>query len=227
MLERAGDDPERLGLVERAQRFKRSWIELAEALAGLRKTRSYERWGYADLHEYCNRELSIKPATVDKLLLSFGTVARYAPEVLEHDGVAHQVPSIDAVDYFSRAIGDDERPGPFRRLDVKNDVVEQLRAAVFDEGQGVRELRERFNPVLKPKTLPEGSELARRARDTAKRLLALLPDLRELSEARIGRVTAALESLIRDLEGQLRDERAVTSAPRMAQRKKPRASRSR
>jgi hypothetical protein len=227
MLERAGDDPERLGLVERAQRFKRSWIELAESLAALRKSRSYERWGYADLHEYCNRELAIKPATVDKLLLSFGTVTRYAPEVLERDGVAREVPSLDAVDYFSRALGDDERPGPFRRLDVKNDVVEQLRAAVFDEGQGVRELRERFNPVLKPKALPDGSDLARRARDTAKRLLALLPELSALSEARIGRVTAALESLLRDLEAQLEGKASAVSAPRMAQRKKPRASRSR
>jgi GTP cyclohydrolase I len=58
MLERTGEDPLRLELVHRAQRFKRSWVELAEALHELRGNRGYEAWGYADLHEYCAKELS-------------------------------------------------------------------------------------------------------------------------------------------------------------------------
>ena len=201
MLERTGDDPVRLDLVQRAQRFKRSWVELAEALTRLRNSRSYEAWGYASLHEYCAKELSITAATVDKLVLSFATVTRHAPGVLRHDGVAHIIPSIDAVDYFSRALGSDERPGPFRRLDAADDAVEQLRAAVFDQGQSVRELRERWNPVLHAKPeATDAEELIRKTRATAEKLSQLLPEIDGLTEARVGRVLAALEVLVRDLD---------------------------
>jgi hypothetical protein len=201
MLERAGDDPVRLDLVQRAQRFKRSWVELAEALTRLRNTQQYAAWGYADLHEYCMKELSIKPATVDKLVLSFATVERHAPEVLGRDGVARNIPSIDAVDYFGRALGSEDKPGPFRRLDAPGDVVEQLRSAVFDEGQGVRELRERFNPVLWPKAeQSETLEQLHKIQALGNKLSQLLPQIEGLTEARVGRVLAALEALARDLD---------------------------
>jgi hypothetical protein len=201
MLERTGDDPLRLDLVQRAQRFKRSWVELGEALTRLRDSRGFQAWGYGDLHEYCSKELSIKPATVDKLVLSFATVERHAPEVLSRDGVARNIPSLEAVDYFSRALGSEEHPGPFRRLDAPDDVVEQLRSAVFDEGQGVRELRERFNPVLHDKPeRDERDELLHKARALTDKLAQLLPALSGLTEARVGRVIAALEALARDLD---------------------------
>jgi hypothetical protein len=201
MLERTGDDPRRLDLVQRAQRFKRSWLELAQALTRLRDSRGYEAWGYADLHEYCGKELSIKAATVDKLVLSFATVERHAPEVLARDGVARSIPSIDAVDYFSRALGSDDRPGPFRRLDAPDVVVEQLRSAVFDDGNSVRELRERFNPVLRPKAeAGEAEELLHKTRATVEKLSRLLPEVEGLTQARVGRVLALLEALVRDLD---------------------------
>lgn len=201
MLERSGDDPQRLELVQRAQKFKRSWVELAESLIQLRKNHAYRQWGYGDLHEYCNKELSIRAATVDKLLLSFTTVQHHAPEVLARDGVAREIPSLDAVDYFSRAIGNEEKPGPFRRLDAPDQMLEQLRSAVFDEGQNVRELTKRFNPVLRPKPeAPDPQDAVKRARSTAQKLVQLLPEVSGLTEARVARVQAAIESLLRDLE---------------------------
>ncbi len=217
MLERAGDDPERLDLVKRAQRFKRSWVELAEALARVRASQAYLAWGYGDLHEYCSRELAIKTATVDKLLLSLSTVERHAPEVLARDGVARDIPSIDAVDYFNRALGSEDKPGPFRRLDAPDELVQQLRSAVFDEGNSVRELRERFDPVLRPK--PEQSEkleLLRKTRSAAAKLQSLLPEVDGLTEARVGRVLAALEALLRDLDAL--EASASKAAARRAQR---------
>jgi hypothetical protein len=204
MLERAGDDPQRLNVVQRAQQFKRSWIELAKALIGLRQSRAFERWGYSDLHDYCSKELAIKAATVDKLLVSFSTIERHAPDVLDHDGVARKLPSLDAVDYFNRALGSDERPGPFRRLDAKGDAIEQLRSAVFEDGEGVRELRERFRPMLQQGSEGDATvDLARKAKSLLTQLIALLPQLEGVSEARVGRVTAALEALQRDLEPRL------------------------
>jgi hypothetical protein len=201
MLERTGNDPQRLELVRRAQRFKRSWLELAEALHELRRSRAYEAWGYSDLQDYCGKELSIRGATVDKLLLSFSTVERHAPEVFERDGVARPVPSLDAVDFFNRALGDEQRPGPLRRLDTPDDLEQQLRSAVFDEGQSVRELRDRFNPVLRPRPEAENdADVARKARAAAERLQQVVPQVPGLTEARVGRVLAVLEALMHDLD---------------------------
>ena len=214
MLARAGEDPERLELVQRAQRFKRSWIELAEALAGLRASRSYERWGYGDLHEYCGKELSIKAATVDKLLLSLGTMQRHAPDVLERDGVARPIPSLDAVEYFGRALGTEERPGPARRLDAPDELIAELRSAVFDENQGVRELRQRFTPALHPErpVRDEEEEIVRRAQQASERLRLLVHDVPGLTEARIARVIAALEAFERDLAALQPSKEAARSA---------------
>ena len=213
MLERAGDDPQRLELVHRAQRFKRSWVELAEALATLRKNRAYERWGYGDLQDYCTKELAIRAATVDKLLLSLSTVQRHAPEVLQRDGVARDIPSLDAVDYFGRAIGTEEKPGPVRRLDAPDDVIEQLRNAVFDENNSVRELRQRFTPMLRPeRDHDEGDDAVRKTKAAAQRLVELVPTVRGVSEARVGRVLAVLEALLRDLEALLQEPAAARTA---------------
>lgn len=197
-LERDGSDPLRLEVVRRAERFKRSWIELASALADAREQRAFERWGYADLHEYCQKELALRPATVDKLLLSYGTVRTHAPQMLKAQH--HEVPSLESVDYFARAIAATERPS--RRLDAPEPaVLDQLRTAVFDQGRSLPELRGEFGPLLHPKAeLSAREEARKRARAAAQRVLELLPELRGVSEARVGRVTAALEALINDLD---------------------------
>lgn len=223
MLERTGNDPKRLDVVRRAQRFKRSWVELAEALHGLRKTHAYQAWGYSDLQDYCQKELALRPATVDKLLLSFSTLERHAPDVLQRDGVARNIPSVEAIDYFTRALGDEDRPGPVRRLDAADDMIEQLRSAVFDEGQNVRELRERFNPVINPK--PEhdqNAEVARKARAAAQRLHELVPEVPGLTEARVGRVLAILEALVSDLDAML-DKNAAKTAGKSSKRERAHA----
>jgi hypothetical protein len=219
-LEQSGDDPFRLTLVRCAQRFKRSWLELATALHELQARRGFERWGYSDMHDYCNKELSIRPSTVDKLLLSYGTVQRHAPEMLEPSRAPRDVPSFDAVDYFARALGREEAPG--KRLDAAPEVIDKLRAAVFDEGRSLPELRGEFGPLLRPKAA-ETDEPASRARATAARLLGLLEQLKEqLTEARIGRTAAALEALVRDLDALAphKPERAETANRTARARKK-------
>jgi len=198
----SGEDPRRLEIVRRALNFKRAWVELAEGLTTLQRSRAYEKWGYTDLQEYCTGELHIRPATTEKLLLSLSTVRDHAPQMLEQ-GAPHDVPSIDSVDYFSRAL-DLTGPGAkdaSRRLDAPEDVVEELRAAVFDEGQSVGELRKRFNPVLRPKPEEqEAAEQARKTRTAAARLLELVRNLDGLSEKRVARIEASVDALMRDLD---------------------------
>lgn len=218
MLAESGDDPLRLDLVRRAQGFKRSWVELAEALARVRDSRAYEGWGYATLHEYGQKELSIKPATVDKLVVSFATVQRHIPEALER--ADRDVPTLDAVDYFNRVSPPPEAEMRGRRLDAPDDVVEQLRAAVFDEGRGVGELRQRFNPILNA-TTPEAQarDRVRRLRGAARRLEQMLGEVEGLTEARVARVSAALEALVKDLDALASAEPAPAAMKKVARRR--------
>jgi hypothetical protein len=53
LLEQQGAEPLRLEMLRLARSFKRSWIEMAEALVRLRDSRAYEGWGYPDLYAYC------------------------------------------------------------------------------------------------------------------------------------------------------------------------------
>jgi len=201
-MEQGGSDPVRVDIVRRAQRFKRSWVELAEGLTALRKSRRYEQWGYTDLGDYCQKELHIKPGTLDKLVLSYGALRQHAPEVLRRDGVSREIPSLEAVDYFSRAVGT-ETSGvkDKRRLDAPREVLDELRAAVFEEARSVGELRKRFDPILRPRSAGEdAAEGLRKVKALAERLSASVQVTEGLSEKRVGRVLAVMEALIRDVE---------------------------
>lgn len=203
-LEQSGADRERLRVVRCALNFKRAWVELAEALAHLKQSGAFRAWGYEDLHSYCASELHIKAATVEKLLVSLTTVQTYAPEMLANRMAPAAPPSLDALDYFSKAVDLTERAERALPEGVEapaNDVVDQLRAAVFDEGRSVKELRKQFNPVLRPKSPEEETvDGARKTRAAAQRLLELVNNLDGLTEKRVGRVVAVVESLLRDLE---------------------------
>jgi hypothetical protein len=201
-IEQGGGDAARVDIVRRAQRFKRSWLELAEGLTALRKSRRYEKWGYSELTEYCQKELHIKAATLDKLMLSYGALRTHAPEVLRRDGVSREIPTLEAVDYFSRAMGGDaEDPRAKRRLDAPREVLDELRSAVFDEGRSVGELRRRFDPILRPKNdADEPAESLRKLKSMAERMTQLVQTTEGLSEKRVARVVAVMEALTRDVE---------------------------
>jgi hypothetical protein len=201
-IEQSGGDAARVDIVRRAQRFKRSWIELAEGLTALRKSRRYEKWGYSELTEYCQKELHIKSGTLDKLVLSYGALREHAPEVLRRDGVAREIPSLEAVDYFSRAIGSDPNAaGTRKRLDAPREVLAELRNAVFDENRSVGELRKRFDPIFRPKsTEQDAGDALRKLKALAERINVQVQHTPGISEKRVGRVIAVMESLVRDVD---------------------------
>lgn len=199
-LSRRGGDPLRLQCVEAARRFKRSWLEMAEALTRLRASEAYLQWGYGDIHEYCGLELQLKKGTVDKLLGSFSTLTTHAPQVLQRDGVHQSIPTIDAVDYFAKALRS-EPANEEQGAEHPAEVMEDLHKAVFDDVQPVAVLRRTFNPILHPK--PEGAdELAalEKAMSMARRLEALVPTLDGVEEARATEVAGILSKLREDLE---------------------------
>jgi hypothetical protein len=158
LLEKTGGDAQRLEVVRRAQKFKRSWIELAEALTKVRATKGYARWGFEDFYDYCARELTLKRATVDKLTLSY-TRSRPTPPRSSSGTASPRRSPATTPSTTSRAPS--ARPPTSSRLDERRavraspasrarprdpELVREMKAAVFDEGQPVAELRKRFDP---------------------------------------------------------------------------------
>ena len=211
MLERTGDDPLRLDVVQRAQRFKRSWVDLAEALTKLRHSRAYEAWGYSDLQEYCSKELAIRWATVDKLLLSFATVSATRPRCSR--ATAWRATSRASMPSTSSAARSAATTNPGRSAGWmrRTKRIEELRSAVFDEGSSVRELRERFQPVLRPQASRRSARTRAQSTRAAAKLCELLPEVAGVTGARIGRTIAALEALMRDLDALLDVDAAKTA----------------
>jgi hypothetical protein len=234
LLERTGGDPKRIDAVRRAQNFRRSWLDLAEILIEVRSRNLFEKWGYADLYAYAEDELTLKRATVDKLTVSYNTLERHAPQVLERDGVATKIPSYDALDYYQRTVGelerdevDDEaaneapRRGKIPQL-PDPELRREFEEAVFNEGQPVSELRRRFDPHFFPK--PKGAEeldRLKKASATARKLAELIAEIEGLPEAMIrklegelGKLRSALDELAEPMKEKV--ERATAKANKRA-----------
>jgi len=250
LLEKTGGDPRRLDAVKRAQNFRRSWIDLAKVLADVRKRRQYERWGYTDFYDYCNEELTLKRGTADKLMVSFRTLERHAPQVLSRDGVAKTIPSYEAIDYYSKAAGpapddddDDDGDGDSGHAPAPRSApasepahLSELSAAVFDEGKPLAELRKQFDPVFFPK--PKGLEklaLINKASAAARKLAELLPDIDGLPEiqvrkleAELGKLRTSLDEIAEPMKERVAKarakQRAAADGPRSAPRKKAAAN---
>ncbi len=202
-LEQGGGAPERLHAARCALAFKRSWVELAGALSAVREGGAYQSWGYDDLLSYCASELGLRRATVDKLLVSYATLNKHAPRRLESDEEG-AIPSYQALDYFARATGepraDGSMPKNAPKQPIEGEVYDQLRAAVFEQGQTAAQLRYNFDPLVRPRSPEERQLLAlRRASATAQRLLEQLGEVDGLAEEQVNH----LQAVIDDLRGQI------------------------
>jgi hypothetical protein len=169
MLAVAGD-AERVDVLGKARAFKRTWLELAEALTRVHERNAWERWGFDSFETYCRTELHLKRGTVEKLLGSFRFLETRAPKVLERNREAPTapVPSLQAVDFVMRAAD---------RGAADSDTMREMERAAFDEGVEAPLLSRRFKEVAFPV-----DDAERRARvrgqlsSTARRLANLIAD---------------------------------------------------
>ena len=202
-LDEAGNAPERLHVARCALAFKRSWVDLGAALHGLRASGAYRAWGHEDLLSYCAAELGLRAPTVDKLLVSFATLQRHAPERLDGEGEG-PIPSYQALDYFARATGEPRADGSIPRNapsePPSDEVLTQLHSAVFEQGQSAQQLRQHFDPLVRPRSPEEQQLLAlRRASATAIRLLEQLGEVDGLADEQVQH----LQHVIDDLRAQI------------------------
>jgi polyhydroxyalkanoate synthesis regulator phasin len=119
---------------------------------------------------------------------------------LKRDGLNERIPTCDAVDYFAKALKKGPGNDAGHERGVDQEVVDELREAVFEEGAPVTELRKRFNPVLNPK--PEGTEQMdeiRRATAAARRLERMIEEIDGLRRPTVRATLDSLEALREDL----------------------------
>lgn len=165
----AADDPERVDVLAKARNFKRTWIELAEALTGIYERESWVRWGFESFEDYCRKELHIKKGTVAKLLGSFRFMRAAAPKVLERaldsdqiPGGVH-IPNLQAVDFAARAA---------ERGAIDEETMGEIHQAVFVDGADAPTLSRRFKEVAFPVDDSERKDKLRTQLNSAARRLA-------------------------------------------------------
>ncbi len=189
-MEAVSGDPERVDVLAKARSFKRSWIDLAEALARTHDRESWSRWGFADFETYCRRELHITAATAQKLLGSYRFLRKSEPKVIERAARDPEapIPSPQAVDFVARAT---------ERAAADDDTMTEIRRAAFDEGASAPSLSRRYKEVAFPVSDEERrSKVRQQITQAARRLADLLAD----ADAPIPHeVAAATEEAIGDL----------------------------
>lgn len=176
MLAAAGDS-ERVEVIAKARAFKRTWIELAEALTKVFDRESWKKWGYDNFETYCRKELHIKKGTVHKLLGSFRFLAARAPKVIERsrfepandaEPATPMIPSLQAVDFVARAA---------ERGAADGDTMREMERAVFEEGAEAPLLSRRFKEVAFPVDATEKREKLRgQLGNSARRLASLIAE---------------------------------------------------
>jgi hypothetical protein len=167
---RAAGDKERVHVLSVARAFKRTWIDLAEALTHVCERESWARWGFDSFETYCRIELHIKKGTMTKLLGSFRFLEARAPRVIEraHEEPTAAVPSLQAVDFVARAA---ERGAADRK------TMREMETAAFDEGAEAQLLSRRYKEVAFPVDEAERADrLKRQLASTARRLANLIAE---------------------------------------------------
>ncbi len=168
-LHAVSGDAERAETLAKARAFKRTWLELAEALAGVQHKGSWQRWGFSDFDAYCRSELHLRTSTVAKLLGSFRFLETSAPKVLDRvrrdEGPA---PSLGAVDYVAKAT---------ERGAADDETLQTMRRAAFDEGVEAPLLARRFREVAFPQEDGDKKERLRQTiLATARKLAQLMAE---------------------------------------------------
>ena len=164
-------DPMRADTLQKARAFKRTWIELADALTKVQANKSYEGWGYPDFDTYCRKELHLRGATVQKLLGSYRFLETSAPRVIERAREIEQedfstpIPSLPAVEFVQKAT---------ERGAADAETMETIKRVAFEEGVDAPMLLKQFKNVAFPETERERREKLRANIANAARKLSTL-----------------------------------------------------
>jgi hypothetical protein len=165
-------DPLRADTLQKARAFKRTWLELAEALTKVQASRAWEQWGFSDFDAYCRKELHLRGSTVAKLLGSFRFLETSAPRVIERaraEGFEQApIPSLPAVEFVQKAT---------ERAAADPETIETIKRVAFDEGLDAPLLAKKFKDIAFPETDSDRREKLRsNIAHTARKLSSLIAE---------------------------------------------------
>lgn len=190
-------DPERADTLQKARAFKRTWLELAEALARVNEKRLWEKWGFSDFDAYCRKELHLRGSTVAKLLGSYRFLETSAPKVIERartDNYDLPIPSLATVDFVQKAT---------EKGAADPETLQTIHRVAFEEGAEAPVLKSKFGELAFPQTERERKDRLRaQIASAARRLSALIAedgapikkDLAIKVEETIGELLEAIEN---------------------------------
>jgi hypothetical protein len=165
------DDPVRADALQKARAFKRTWLELAEALSRVHDKRLWEGWGFSDFDAYCRKELHLRSATVAKLLGSYRFLETSAPRVIERartDRHAAPIPSLPVVEFVQRAT----QSGA-----ADEETLRSIHRVAFDEGAEAPVLNRQFGKLAFPQSDGDRREKLRASiAQAARRLSSLIAE---------------------------------------------------
>jgi hypothetical protein len=199
--EQHSDDPERVELLRRTRRFKSSWLQLGEALAEVKRGKTWERWGYESLEAYAKAELKLRMDTVEKLTGSYMFLHKSAPEVLKRDPLASHLPSYQAIDFLRRAEERNEqqvRDGGDHT--VSEETMGEVRKKVLDEGVPMATVARLYKDSLFP--VSDADKKSKDKKDikaTAAKLKELLAETQAVPRRLASTVGDALDELLEEL----------------------------
>jgi len=191
-------DPERADTLQKARAFKRTWLELAEALCRANEKKLWAKWGFSDFDAYCRKELHLRGSTVAKLLGSYRFLETSAPRVIERardtETFDAPIPSQAAVEFVKRATEEGN---------ADEETLRTIHRVAFDEGAEAPLLKKSFGEIVFPQTERERKEkLRQQIAGAARKLSALVaedgsPVPRQLAirvEETIGELLEAIEN---------------------------------
>lgn len=165
-------DPLRADVLSKARAFKRTWLELAQALSQCQAAQSWQAWGFADFDQYCRNELHLRQATVAKLLGSYRFLESSAPRVIERARASDDapIPSLASVDFVRKATDHGI---------ASEATMGELRRVAFEDGAEPALLRKTFGPVAFP-TEETKEAHSKQLAAAARRLASLVADANDL-----------------------------------------------
>lgn len=193
--EQHADDPERANALRLTRRFKASWLELGAALAEIKRSKTWERWGYEAFETYAKNELKLRSETVDKLTAGYVFLHKRAPEVLERDPLDAPLPSYQAIDYLRRAEEKAESDES-----VPTETIADIRKRILEDNVPVATVARLYNDTLFPVSENDRRESNRKAlKNTATKLRDLLADSEVVPKTLAGSLGEALDELLAQL----------------------------
>jgi hypothetical protein len=165
------DDPDRADTLQKARAFKRTWLELAEALNRVTEKKQWAAWGFSDFDAYCRKELHLRGSTVQKLLGSYRFLETSAPRVIERARTDHYespIPSMATVEFVEKAT---------REGKADEETLRTIHRSAFEEGIEKPMLSKKFGELVFPQTDRDRKDKLRASiAQAARRLSALIAE---------------------------------------------------